>query len=297
MVTNKQVAVSVPKQKKKKESVWIQVFKRLLQDKVAVVGLAGLAVLILLCILAPFITRYGPADMDLFNMNSGPSASHIWGTDSLGRDYLTRCLYGGRYSLLLGLSSSMLASVIGVVLGSIAGYFCGWADTIIMRLCDIIQSIPPMIISIIMSLALGNGYLVTIIALAVGGFSFSTRLTRGQVLSVRGSDYLDAAKTINCSSPRIMFKHILPNVVSPMLLDCTMKIAQMIQISAALSVIGLGVQPPTPEWGAMLSAGRSFILNYPYLVIFPGLCIFIASLLINIVGDSLRDAMDPKLKK
>lgn len=288
---------AAPAKKKKKESMWKQVFQRLCKDKVAMVGLIGVALLILLSVCAPLITQYTPEEMDLLHINSGPSAEHIFGTDALGRDYFSRCLYGGRNSLLLGICSSILAAIVGIILGSIAGYFGGAADTVIMRLCDIIQSIPPMVISIIVSLALGNGYVVTIIALAMGGFSFSTRLTRGQVLSVRTVEYLEAARTINCSSPRIMFRHILPNTMSPMLLDCTMKIAQMIQLSASLSVIGLGVQPPAAEWGAMLSAGRNYITNYPHLVIFPGLFIFAISLFINLFGDGLRDALDPKLKK
>jgi peptide/nickel transport system permease protein len=166
-----------------------------------------------------------------------------------------------------------------------------------MRVCDVMQSIPPMMISIIVSITLGSSIPVTMLALALGGFSFSTRLTRAQVLSVRKSEYLDAAKSVNCSTPRIMFRHILPNVLSPMLLDFTMKIAHMIQLSAGLSVIGLGIQPPTPEWGAMLSDGRNAIMTHPHLVIFPGLFIFAISYFINLFGDGLRDALDPKLKK
>lgn len=283
--------------KRKKESMWTQTFKRLVKDKVAMAGLIGVAVLILLAVFAPFLSRYSPDSMDLLNMNAGPSAQHWFGTDFLGRDYFVRCLYGGRNSLLLGLCSAILAAFLGTILGCISGYFGKWVDTLIMRICDIVQSIPPLVISIIISLALGNGYVVTIIALAVGGVSFSTRLMRAQVLSIRSAEYLEAAKTINCSSARIMFKHIFPNGFSPLLLDATMKIAQMIQLSASLSVIGLGIQPPTPEWGAMLSAGRDYIMNYPHLVIFPGLFIFAISLCINMFGDGLRDAMDPKLKK
>lgn len=285
------------KKKHKKEGMFKQSMKRLVKDKAAMIGLIGVLFLILLAIFGPLITPYAPEEMDILNMNCGPSWTHPMGTDSLGRDCLSRLIYGGRYSLVLGVGSSLLALAIGLVLGCIAGYFGGVAETVIMRICDIMQSIPPMMISIIVSIALGSSIPVTILALSVGGFSFSTRMTRAQVLSVRKSEYLDAAKCVNCSVPRIMFRHILPNVMSPMLLDFTMKIAQMIQLSASLSVIGLGVQPPTPEWGAMLSAGREYIRTYPHLVLFPGLFIFAISLFINLFGDGLRDALDPKLKK
>ncbi len=300
MMTSKSSSVAVapaPVTKHKKEGMFKQSMKRLVKDKVAMIGLIGVLVLILLAVFAPLLTPYTPEEMDFVNINSGPTWEHPMGTDSLGRDCLARLMYGGRYSLVLGVGSSFLALAIGLVLGCIAGYFGGIAETIIMRICDVMQSIPPMMISIIVSIALGSSIPVTILALAVGGFSFSTRMTRAQVLSVRKSEYLDAAKSVNCSVPRIMFRHILPNVMSPMLLDFTMKIAQMIQLSASLSVIGLGIQPPTPEWGAMLSAGRGFIRTYPHLVLFPALFIFAISLFINLFGDGLRDALDPKLKK
>lgn len=290
-------AAVLAKKRIKKEGMWKQTFQRLVKDKLAMVGLIGVAVLILLSLLAPVITPYGIEEMDFDAIKASPSLAHLMGTDSLGRDYLTRLLYGGRYSLLLGICSSLLATAIGIVLGAIAGYYGKWIDGLIMRICDIIQSIPAMLISIIISLVLGNGYGVTIVALALGGFSYSTRLTRAQVMSVRNSEYLNAAKSINCSVVRILFRHTLPNVMSPMLLDFTMKIAQMIQLSAGLSVIGLGVQAPTPEWGAMLSNGRNLIQTCPHLVIFPGVFIFAISLFINMFGDGLRDALDPKLKK
>lgn len=290
-------ATITPAKKRKKEGMWKQSMKRLAKDKVAMIGLIGVVFLILLSIFGPFLTPYTPDEMDLLSMNAGPSLEHPMGTDALGRDCMSRLFYGGRYSLALGLGSSLLSLAIGIVLGSIAGYFGGVADAIIMRICDIMQSIPPMMISIIVSITMGSSIPVTMFALALGGFSFSTRMTRAQVLSVRKSEYLDAARSVNCKVPRIMFRHILPNVMSPMLLDFTMKIAHMIQLSAGLSVVGLGIQPPTPEWGAMLSDGRNVILTHPHLVIFPGLFIFAISYFINLFGDGLRDALDPKLKK
>ena len=282
--------------KNKKEGMWKQTFKRILHDRVAMIGLIGIIVLILLAVFAPLLTPYSPDQMD-FAAKEGPSAAHLMGTDELGRDYMTRLLYGGRYSLALGIISAFLAVLLGVILGAIAGYYGSWVDNLFMRICDIVQSIPGVVISIIISLALGTGYGVTIGALALGGCTHSMRLMRAQVMAVRTSEYLDAARTINCGTARIIFSHILPNVISPLLLDFTMKIAQMIQFSAGLSVIGLGVQPPLPEWGAMVSAARDYIRNYPHLIIFPGLFIFAISIFINFFGDGLRDAMDPKLKK
>ena len=292
-----ETALGNSRSRAKKKSMLSITVARLWTDKVAMIGFFGVILLIILAMIAPLITKYLPTDMDMLAIKQAPSAAHWFGTDDLGRDIFSRCIYGGRYSLFLGILSSALATVLGIVLGSLAGFYGGWVDVLIMRICDIIQAIPAMVISIIVSLVLGTGYAVTIIALAMGGFTFSTRLTRGQVLSVRSAEYLDAARTINCSSARIMFKHVLPNIFSPILLEFTMKISQMIQLSASLSVIGLGVQPPTPEWGAMLSAGRNLMTNYPHLVIFPGIFIFAISLFINIFGDGLRDALDPKLKK
>lgn len=291
-----QASAAVKRAGPKKEGMWTQTFKRVLHDRVAMIGFIGIAILVLLAIFAPVLTPYDPNQMD-FAGKEAPSLAHLMGTDELGRDYLTRLLYGARYSLTLGIASAFFAVFIGVILGAVAGYYGSWVDNIFMRFCDIVQSVPGVVISIIISLALGTGYVVTIFALALGGCTHSMRLMRAQVMAVRSSEYLDAAKTINCGTGRIIFGHIMPNVISPLLLDFTMKIAQMIQFSAGLSVIGMGVQPPTPEWGAMVSAARDFIKTSPHMIIFPGLFIFAISLFINFFGDGLRDAMDPKLKK
>lgn len=261
------------------------------------IGICGLLIIVLACLLAPVLTPYGFQEMDLQNIKSGPSLLHPLGTDTLGRDYLTRLLYGGRYSLALGVIGAFVSFVIGLAFGSIAGYFGGWIDNIIMRICDVIQAIPPTMVSIVISMAFGNGYFATIFALALGGCTNGIRMTRGQILKTRKEEYLEAARSINCSTFRIVFKHTLPNVISPMLLGFTMGIGGMIQVAANLSVLGLGVQPPTPEWGQMLSAGISYINSYPHLILFPGICIFLVSLFINLFGDGLRDAIDPKLKK
>jgi ABC-type dipeptide/oligopeptide/nickel transport system permease subunit len=234
--------------------------------------------------------------MDLANMYSKPSALHIMGTDGLGRDQFTRLLYGGRYSLGLGISASLFGALVGVILGSIAGYFGGRTETLMMRLMDIWSSLPGMLLCILISATLGKGFVNTVIALAIGGVPESARYIRAQILKERSKEYLEAAEAINCSKFSIMFRHLLPNVVQPVLVNVTMGIGMVITMAAALSYIGLGVQPPTPEWGALLSAGRSHILNYPYLIMFPGLVIAITVLAINLMGDGLRDALDPKLR-
>lgn len=283
--------------KKKKEGMWAQSMKRLMKNSTARFGLIVLALLVIISILAPLLSPYGYEEMDLDSINSAPSAKHLFGTDSLGRDCFSRILYGGRYSLGLGFSSAAVSTIIGVILGALAGYFGGWVDNLIMRICDIIQAIPGMLLSIIISATLGVGYFNTIVALAVGGIAGGVRLLRGQILSIRKEEYLEAAQTVNCGSIRIMFRHILPNALSPVIVGTTMGMGNTIMAAASLSFIGLGVQPPTPEWGAMLSSGRDVIRKYPHLIMFPGIMIFLTVLSFNLFGDGLRDSLDPKLKK
>lgn len=290
-------ANAAPKTKRKKESMWVQVFKRLLKNPSATFGLTVLAILILLSILAPYITRYTYEEMDLLALNAGPSLKHLCGTDSLGRDCLSRLLYGGRFSLGLGIISALSSTVVAIIFGSIAGYFGGAVDNFIMRICDIMQSIPGMLLSIIISATLGVGFVNTIIALTVGGIAGGIRLLRGQILGIRKEEYLEAATTVNCSAARIMFRHILPNALSSTIVGVTMGMGNTIMVAASLSYIGLGVQPPDPEWGAMLSSGRDVFRKYPHIMLFPGLFIFITVLCFNLFGDGLRDAMDPKLKR
>jgi ABC-type dipeptide/oligopeptide/nickel transport system permease subunit len=234
--------------------------------------------------------------MDLKNMYSSSSAAHWMGTDGLGRDQLTRLLYGGRYSLGLGISASFFGAFVGVFLGSLAGYFGGKTETLIMRIMDIWSSIPGMLLCILISAVLGKGFINTVLALSIGAVPESARYIRAQILKERSKEYLEAAESINCSKFSIMFRHLLPNVIQPILVNVTMGIGMTIVMAAALSYIGLGVQPPTPEWGALLSAGRTHILNYPYLIMFPGLVIAVTVLSINLMGDGLRDALDPKLR-
>jgi ABC-type dipeptide/oligopeptide/nickel transport system permease subunit len=296
MISTKPIGILSQPVKVEKSSLFLETLQRMLKSPGAKVGTILFAVIILLSIFAPLIAPYKPNDMDLKHMFSAPSAVHWMGTDGLGRDQLTRMLYGGQYSLALGVTASLFGAIAGVFIGSFAGYFGGRTETLIMRLMDIWSSIPGMLLCILISAVLGRGFFNTVLALSIGGVPECARYIRAQILRERSKEYLEAAEAINCSKLSIMFRHLLPNVVQPVLVNVTMGIGMVITMGAALSYIGLGVQPPTPEWGALLAAGRSHILNYPYLIMFPGLVIAVTVLAVNLMGDGLRDALDPKLR-
>lgn len=285
------------KVKKKKVNMWSQAIVRLAHDKLAMVGAVGIVILIIISVFAPLLAPYSPTEMDLKALNATPSAAHWFGTDGLGRDILSRLIYGGRYSLSIGFFASCVAQIAALVLGMTAGYFGGKVDNLIMRIMDIIQAIPATVISIIIALTFGDNFFGTILALGLGGIAGGVRMSRGLVLTVRKEEYLLAAQSVNCSTPRILIRHVLPNIISIMIISMATGVGNMIMMAASLSVLGLGMQPPTPEWGAMLSAGRDYMTHYPHLVIFPGLVIFICVFFFNLLGDGLRDAIDPKLRK
>lgn len=281
----------------KKEAQSVQVLKRLAQNRFAMLGLVIVLLIILASILAPIISPYDPDTFDPPSSFARSSLAHPLGCDNFGRDMLTRLLYGGRYSLLLGFVAAAVSAVVGLILGTISGYFGGWVDNLVMRFLDILQAIPGMLLSICIATALGNGFMNTIWALSIGGIAGITRMLRARILSERKCEYLEAAASINCSTNRIMFKHLLPNTVSPVIVNITMGIGATIMQAAGLSYIGLGVPTGTPEWGAMLSDGRGYIQSDPHLLIWPGVFIAVTVLAVNMVGDGLRDAMDPRLKK
>ncbi len=291
-----EATMAVKPAKMKKQSEFVRVFKELSKNQTAMLGLIILLIEIILAILAPVIAPYDYMEMDIVAAQQGPSLAHWFGTDELGRDIFSRVLYGARYSISMGVLAVLISTTIGMTIGSIAGYFGGQVDNIIMRLLDIIQSLPAMLLSIVLSAVLGPGYFNTILALSVNGMPASARMLRAQMMKVRGNEYIEAAQSINCSKFRIILRHMIPNSFSPNIVQATMAIAHMIVMAASLSFIGLGVQPPTPEWGAMLSGARQFIRQCPHMVIFPGLAIAVTVLAVNLMGDGLRDALDPKLK-
>lgn len=284
------------REKVKKQSQFGEVMKRLFKNRSAVIGLVIIAIFVFAAIFAPLIAPYDYEAVDISNMYASPSLEHLCGTDEFGRDIFSRLVYGARYSLALGLCAEAFSVVFGIVVGGIAGYFGGWVDNLIMRLLDIIQAIPSILLSIVISTALGGGFFNTVLAMGVGGIARGVRTIRAQFLQVREQEYVEAAKAIDCSTPKIIFTHILPNAVAPMIVSTTMGIGGTIMGAAGLSYLGLGIQPPTPEWGAMLTAAKDSMRTHPLQMLWPGLCIAIFVLAMNMFGDALRDAMDPKLK-
>lgn len=289
-------AITVAPPKIKKQSQILEILKRMNKNRMAMIGLVILLIEVLIAILAPLIAPYAYDTMDFSNMCASPSLEHLMGTDDMGRDIFSRILYGTRWSLGLGLGSVALAMLLGSIFGAIAGYFGGMVDTIIMRIVDIFQSVPGILLSIAIASALGNGFFYTLLALSISLVPSFTRLLRGSIMNIKSMEYIDAASAVNCGSFLTIVSHVLPNSYSPMIVQGTMSIARMIMSAASLSYINLGIQPPTPEWGAMLAGSRNYIRDYPYMVIFPGLAIAITVLALNMLGDGLRDALDPRLK-
>lgn len=286
---------SVPRHGKKENSM-DYVTRRMLRNKAAMMGVVLILIMVFGALTATWITGYSYDAIDVLNAYASPSWKHWFGTDELGRDILTRLVYGGRYTLSIGVLSVAISAGFGVVIGSVAGYYGGKIDNIIMRFLDIIQAFPQILLAIALSAAFGTGFDKCILALGLSGIPNFARLMRANILTIRDTEYVEAATSINCSSPRIIARHVLPNAISPLIVQTSMAIANAGLAAATLSFIGLGVQPPTPEWGAMLSAGRDYIRYYPHLVLFPGLAIMLTTLSFNLIGDALRDALDPKMK-
>ena len=287
---------SAPTKQIKRRSVMREAMERLVRNKTAMAGLFILIVIAILCALAGAICPEGYDEQNYAIAFTLPCKEYPFGTDNLGRSMLARILYGGRVSLSIGLISTGISATLGLILGALAGFYGNKVDNIIMRLLDVLQAMPGIVLAIAISAALGPGLTNSVIALSISSIPGYARMTRASILNVRKMEYLEAATSINCSNARIIWKHVLPNALSPLIVQATMGIAGAIMGAAMLSFIGLGVQPPTPEWGAMLSAGRNYLRDYPHLCIFPGIMIMMAVLSLNMLGDGLRDALDPKLK-
>ncbi|MBQ8305790.1 MAG: ABC transporter permease [Blautia sp.] len=269
---------------------------RLKRNRLAVVGMVILAILILTAIFADVIAPYGIDEQNYTDALQGPSLHHLFGTDNYGRDIFSRVVYGTRISLPIGLICVFIAYLFGGVLGALAAFYGGKADMIIMRILDIFQSIPPMLMAIAIAASLGTGVVNLVIAISVSTMPARARIVRAAILSVKNSDYVESARCIGAGSRRQLLKYMLPNALGPILTNITFSIATAILTVSSMSYLGLGIAAPTPEWGSMLSAGRSFIRTAPHILIFPGAAIMITVLALNLFGDGLRDALDPRLK-
>jgi peptide/nickel transport system permease protein len=276
------------------ESPMRRAWRRLKRRKGAMAGLAVLTLFVVLAIFAPLIAPYDPAAQSWSAVRKAPTFAHWFGTDEVGRDVLARVIYGTRASLLAGVISVTIALGVGVPFGLIAGYLGGWTDAIISRITDAMLAIPFLILAIALAAFLGPSLGNAMIAIGVTTTPVFIRLTRGQVLSVKVEDYVEAARAIGNPRWRIALFHILPNILPALLVQGTLSIAVAIIAEAALSFLGLGQQPPAPSWGSMLNSAQRFLTNAPWMAIWPGLAIFITVLSFNLIGDGLRDALDPK---
>ena len=279
------------------ESPTKRAVRRLLQNRLAVVGMVILGLLVLSAVLAPFITPHPPNEIDLDYYRTPPSPAHPLGTDRFGRDVLSRILYGGRLSLSVGFLAVLAYEAIAIVLGAISGYFGGKVDLLIMRAVDLVMCFPSLIVILFMVAVLGPGFWNVMIAIALLTWTGPTRLVRGQYLSEAARDYVVAAKMLGAKSPRIMLRHILPSIISPVLVHATFGVAGAILTESALSFLGLGVALPTATWGTMMGEARELVIleTMPWLWVPPGIAIVLTVLAVSFVGDGLRDALDPRV--
>ncbi|MGY2893959.1 oligopeptide ABC transporter permease [Deinococcus sp. UYEF24] len=288
--------IAAPTRKKRAEGFWPLLIRRFLKHKLAVFGLVMLLLLALMAILAPYIAPYtfDGQDLSIIGQPQPPSRLHLMGTDQLGRDAFTRILYGARISLMVGLFSALLATGLGTLIGALAGYYRGFIDTLLMRFTDVVLCIPLLPLVIVLSGILRPS--VALLICIVGGLSWmgTARLVRGQFLSLREREFVEASRALGGRDNRIMFRHILPNAVGPIIVSTTLSVGGAIMLESALSFLGLGVQPPTPTWGNLLNYASQWLTGAPWLALFPGLMILITVLSVNFLGDGLRDAFDPR---
>jgi peptide/nickel transport system permease protein len=294
----KPVGLDKPKAKNKKRSQWAEVWRRLKKNKMAMAGLAILGVLVFCALFADVIADYQDVviKQDLKARMEGPSAAHILGTDEFGRDIFARMVHGARVSLQVGLIAVGIAIIFGGSLGALAGYYGGKLDNAIMRLMDIFLAIPSILLAIAIVSALGPSLFNLMFAIGISSVPQYARIVRASVLSIRDQEFIEAARAIGANDFRIITKHIIPNALAPVIVQATLGVAGAILSTAGLSFIGMGIQPPAPEWGAMLAGGRQYLRYAWHITAFPGIAIMITILALNLLGDGLRDALDPRLK-
>lgn len=283
--------------KSKKKSQAKEIWRRFKKNKTAMVGLVLLVLIILMAVFADLIVPYSEClAMNNADRLQAPNAAHWFGTDDLGRDLFARIVHGSRYSLAIGVSGCVLSMIFGGILGAISAYYGNRVDQIIMRLCDVVMTLPPILLSLAVVAALGTNMRNLMIAITVANIPSWARMVRSTVLTVADQDYIEAAKSYGASDKRTILKYILPNAMGPIIVTLTMGIASGILGASGLSFLGMGVQPPAPEWGVILSDAREYMFDAAYMLYIPGLFIIITALAFNLAGDGLRDAMDPKLK-
>lgn len=286
---------TVSKKKTKKKSLMMETWDRLTKNKLAMVGLFMLVFLILVAVFGPVIAPYGYDDQDPARALAAPCWQFPFGTDNFGRDILSRIIYGSRVSLMVGLVTVCVSMTIGCTIGAIAAFYKK-CDNILMRIVDIIGGIPYLLLAIAIAAALGSGLGNMMLAVGIANIPAYARITRGSVLTVKEEEYIEAARSIGLGNASIILRHIMPNALSPILVQATLGVANSIMTAACLSFMGLGIQPPSPEWGAMLSAGRVYIRDAWWLTVIPGVCLMLVVYALNTLGDGLRDALDPRLK-
>ena len=279
----------------RKVGVWA-VMRAVLRHKVSCMGVVIILLLVLMAIFAPLLAPYDPNEQDLYRVLEGPTRAHLLGTDDVGRDLLSRVIYGSRVSLFIGVTATVFSATIGILIGLVAGYKGGLTDMIIMRITDTFMCIPGLVFLLVLAATLGAGIHNIIIAVTVLGWTAFARIIRGQVLVVRELPFVEAAHAAGASELRIMFRHLLPNSIAPIIVTASLAVGFNIMLESAAAFFGLGVQPPTPSWGKALRVGYSYLEIVPLFSIAPGLMITLAILAFNLLGDGLRDALDPRLR-
>lgn len=280
----------------KADNRWLEMWRSLTANRTALVSMVFVVVLALIAVFGPYLTPYNPIETNMANALKSPSVDHWFGTDQLGMDIFSRVIAGTRVSLTVGLLAVSIAMTVGVLLGSIAGYAGGWIDGVIMRVMDMMLAIPSILLAITLMAALGKGIDKAVIAIGLVSIPEYARIVRGSILSIKENDYVAAARVVGNSDLRIVFRHILPNALSVIIVRGTLGISSAVLDTAALGFLGMGVQPPQAEWGDMLGRARSFIFQAPHTLIFPGMAITLTVLAFNLLGDGMRDALDPRAR-
>ena len=283
--------------REKRRSPWWEVWRRLRRNKAAVAGMSVIILLVIVAVLAPVLAPFDPNQTNISQRLQGPSSEHPLGTDNFGRDMLSRIIYGSRISLYVGFVAVGIGAIFGGILGAIGGFYGKQIDNVIMRLMDVLLAVPQIILAIAIVGVLGTSLTNLMVAVGISQVPRYARLVRASAMSLRGQEFVEAARAIGATDLRIILENILPNCMAPIIVQSTLGVAAAILSAASLSFLGLGVQPPTPEWGSMLSAGRQFLRSAPHLSIYPGLAIAIVVLALNVFGDGLRDSLDPKLRR